>query len=111
MYKVMQNDNLVGYSDTVVWVKLAKNGCYVPCEKNVAQGMCVKTPYTYTHTNEETGETTIINSVRDVVYSLYEGTLNGTEEVAYLETTNGPIIIQDTQDQLVAIMEYQKMMA
>ena len=107
MYKVMQNGNLIGHSDEVVWIKLHRNGSYVPCPQAQAEGFCAKVAKTVT--DPETGE--VFNTVHDTVYALTEGAMKGTEEVAYLEQTNGAVVILDTQDQLVAVMQYQQMLA
>lgn len=103
MYKVTQGDTLLGYSDTAVFVKLHTNGCYIPCSQTEAQGVCVKTPYTYEVTDEETGEVSTITTVRDVVYALREGAMKGTEEVATLEQVNGALVIEESE-QVVSIL-------
>ena len=33
MYQIKQDGAVIGYSDTVVFIRLHENGCYVPCER------------------------------------------------------------------------------
>ena len=47
---------VVGYSDTVVYVRLHENGCYVPCDEAEAGGFCI-TP-AIARRDEVTGEPT-----------------------------------------------------
>ena len=54
MYKVTVEGAFAGYSDTVVYVKVAENGSYVPCGPAEAGGVCVKLPYEHT---DEVGNT------------------------------------------------------
>ena len=43
MYAIKSGGKVVGYSDTVVYVRLHENGCYVPCDEAEAEGFCIKT--------------------------------------------------------------------
>ena len=43
MYAIKSGGKVVGYSDTVVYVRLHENGCYVPCDEAEAGGFCIKT--------------------------------------------------------------------
>lgn len=43
MYAVKSAGEIIGYSDTLVYIRLHKNGCYVPCTPAEAEGFCVKT--------------------------------------------------------------------
>lgn len=44
MYKVTVEGAFAGYSDMVVYVKVAENGSYVPCGPAETGGVCVKLP-------------------------------------------------------------------
>ena len=83
MYRVIV-DGADRYSETLVYIKLAGNGCYVPCEQDEAEGFCVKLPIEYT---DEDG--TVIETVADTVFALFEGALTGKETVASVEEAEG----------------------
>lgn len=80
MYRVIVDGEPDRFSETLVYIKLAGNGCYVPCEQDAAAGFCVKLPYEYT---DEDGE--LIKTVIDTVFALFEGALTGKEIVASVE--------------------------
>lgn len=86
MYKVTVGGEFAGYSDTAVFVRLASNGSYIPCEAPQAQGVCVKLPQEIA---EDDGGTT--KTVRDIVFSLPGKSLPGTSQAAELEETSGPV--------------------
>lgn len=65
MYAIKSGGKVVGYSDTVVYVRLHENGCYVPCDEAEAEGFCIKTAID--RTDEETNETTTY--LEDFVYA------------------------------------------
>lgn len=90
MYKVLVAGENAGYSDTVVYIKLAGNGSYVPCDRTEAEGICVKLPTEYTTEDDE-----VMQTIVDTVFALSAGGLNGTEEVAELEETTGSLIINE----------------
>ena len=79
MYRVIV-DGAEKYSETLVYIKLAGNGCYVPCGQDEAEGFCVKLPIEYT---DEDGN--VIETVADTVFALFEGALTGTEPVGSVE--------------------------
>lgn len=92
MYKVTVDGAFAGYSDTAVYVRLAANGCYVPCEEGYAEGVCVKLPAE--HTDEEGGT---VRTVEDVVFALSPGALIGTEQVAELEEVSGSLMLDEAE--------------
>ena len=79
MYRVIVDGEPDRYSETLVYIKLANNGCYVPCEQE-AEGFCVKLPYEYI---DDDGE--LVQTVIDTVFALFEGALTGTEPVGSVE--------------------------
>ena len=89
MYKVTVDGVLAGYSDTAVYVRLADNGCYVPCEEGYAAGVCVKLP-----AEHEDGEGNTIRTTEDVVFAFTPGALIGTEQVAELEEVSGSLMLE-----------------
>ncbi|MCM1463434.1 MAG: hypothetical protein NC084_12095 [Bacteroides sp.] len=92
MYKVTVEGVPAGYSDTAVFVKVAGNGSYVPCDRAEAEGVCVKLPYE--HTDEE-GNT--VKTVEDIVFRLPGGELLGIEQEATLEQTSGPLLLDEAE--------------
>lgn len=92
MYKITSGGEVVGYSDTAVYIKLHKNGCYVPCEKEAAEGFCVKTAIDFT--DEETGEE--MTRLEDFVYRLNEDGLLGVEPMGELEDVSGTLMLAES---------------
>lgn len=81
----------VCYSDTVVYVRLHENGCYVPCDEAEAGGFCIKTAID--RKNEETGETTTY--LEDFVYAFTDGGLLGIEPVGSVENVSGTLMLAE----------------
>lgn len=94
MYKVTVDGLFAGYSDTLVYVKVAGNGAYVPCDPPEAGGVCVKLPYD--HEDEETGET--VRLVEDIVFHLPGRELLGMEQEAEIEETNGSLLLDEAEE-------------
>ena len=92
MYQIKQNGEAVAYSDTVVFIRLHENGCYVPCDEAEAEGFCVKVAIDYT--DEETGET--MTRLEDFVYNLAEDGLLGIESTATLEQISGTLLLAES---------------
>ena len=72
MYAIKSGGKVVGYSDTVVYVRLHENGCYVPCELAQAGGFCV-----------------------DFVYAFAPGGLLGIEPVGSVENVSGTLMLAE----------------
>lgn len=81
MYKIIIEGVEDRYSDTAVFIKLAANGCYIPCEYSEATGVCVKLPTNII--DEETKKT--IQVLSDTVFVLPDKELTGNEPVAEIE--------------------------
>lgn len=75
MYQITFGDNKV-YADKLTYIRLNKrNGSYVLCDEEEAEGICVKVP-------KECGdEDNVAFTAEDTVFALKEGGLNGTEDV------------------------------
>ena len=71
MYAIRSGGEAVGYSDSLVYIRLHVIGCYVPCDEAEAEGFCVKTAID--RTDKETGETTTY--LEDFVYAFADGGL------------------------------------
>lgn len=93
MYKVTVEGAFAGYSDTVVYVKVAENGSYVPCGPAEAGGVCVKLPYEHT---DEDGNT--VKTAEDIVFKLPGGELLGFEQEATLEETSGTLLVEQAEE-------------
>lgn len=79
MFKVIQEDSSVHYSLDACFVRLAANGCYIPCAEEEADGVCVKKFVTKEVPNED-GENETVSGFEDTVYRFGEG-LRNTEPV------------------------------
>lgn len=69
MYKITSGQT-TRYADTLVFIRVAKNGCYAPCAAKDADGFCAKTAVE----TEEDGF-----ALSDEVYTLPGHTLTGKE--------------------------------
>lgn len=85
MYKITNNGNTVGYSETVVYIKLADNGCYVPCDEEEAESVCVKLP-----ANIEDDEGNFVTQITDVIFDI-------NEENPQIERVNGSLVISEAE--------------
>lgn len=93
MYRVKSDGAIVGYSDTVYFIRLHENGCYVPAEKEQAGGFCVK--QVVSQINEEgTTETRLV----DTVYQFEENSLKGAEPIGEVEEVNGAMLLANTAE-------------
>lgn len=81
------------YDGTVVYVKVAENGSYVPCGPAEAGGVCVKLPYEHT---DEDGNT--VKTAEDIVFKLPGGELLGFEQEATLEETSGALLVEQAEE-------------
>lgn len=91
MYAIRSGGEVVGYSDTVVYVRLHENGCYVPCDAAEAEGFCIKTAID--RKDEETGEATTY--LEDFVYAFADGGLLGIEPVGSVENVSGTLMLAE----------------
>mgnify|MGYP003561523385 CR=1 FL=1 len=42
MYEIKSNNEIAGYADSFVYIRLHTNGCYVLCGEDEAEGICAK---------------------------------------------------------------------
>ena len=83
MFKVTVSGVYKGYSDTVVFIRLHSNGCYIPCDEAEAEGICVKIPQLV---KNEDGEERLVPA--DIVFMGRDYTLepcNGAATAAEAE--------------------------
>ena len=87
MYAIKVDNEIAGYSDSFVYIRLHTNGCYVLCNEAEAEGICAKVAREYT--DAETGET--VNGaqvVADKDSELKNAVSTGDLEAAYREGVN-----------------------
>lgn len=76
MYIVSREGTFDGYADSVIPIKLHRNGCYVPCEESEADGFCAKKAIL--QTDKEGNE---YRTLADTVYRTEGHAMKGTEPV------------------------------
>ena len=96
MYAIKVDNEIAGYSDSFVYIRLHTNGCYVLCNEAEAEGICAKVAREYT--DAETGET--VTQIADTVFRLTDDGLHGTEPKCEIETVNGARVIADKDSEL-----------
>lgn len=92
MYAVKQNGTFAGYADSIVLVRLHGNGCYVPCEKNQAEGFCAKMAVMLT---DEDGKE--YQALSDMVFHLADHTLKGAEPEGSYEEMGAALPLTDAE--------------
>lgn len=100
MYHIESNNAVVGDYEVVLFVRLHNNGCYVPCDESVAEGVCVKVPHkaraaVLDENGEPTTEETFVTSYEDTVFRLTENGLNGTEPMCTVTQVEGHTTIAE----------------
>lgn len=92
MYAVKQNGAFAGYADSIVFIRLHGNGCYVPCQEDQAEGFCAKMAVTIT--DEEGTENQVLS---DKVFHLAGYTLKGTEPEGSYEEMGAALQLTDAE--------------
>ena len=101
MYKItLSSSTQPLYSEKLIYLYLNPNNCYSEFNQtkpNLHQpgnpeGVCVRVPYVY---EDENGA--LITATKEAVYALYEGALNGTEEVCSLEEIDAGMLMYQMQ--------------
>lgn len=69
MYGLVTADGTL-YADSIRYIRVHENGCYVECSRAKAEGICAKV-----HETQEDGSETLTVTV----FALKEGALHGTE--------------------------------
>lgn len=79
MYQIISGEKKQ-YVDKLVYIKVnQESGCYIICDENDAEGVCVKIPV------ELTTEEGTITTCEDTVFAIVDGGLNGTEDICQIE--------------------------
>ena len=92
MYVVKQDGTFAGYADSIVFIRLHSNGCYVPCKEVEADGFCAKMAVTIT--DEEGSERQVLS---DMVFHLADHTLKGTEPEGSYEEMGAALPLTDSE--------------
>ena len=104
MYQIKQNGSVIGYSDDVIFVRLHENGCYVPCEREQAEGFCVKVAID--SKDADTGET--VTRLEDFVYKFSDNGLLGIEPVGSVESVSGAIMLAKAETLQAQLAEIER---
>ena len=96
MYAIKVNNEIAGYSDSFVYIRLHTNGCYVLCDEAEAEGICAKVAKEYT--DAETGETT--THVADTVFRITDDGLHGPEPKCETKAVSGARVRADKDSEL-----------
>ena len=92
MYAVKQDGVFAGYADSIVLIRLHRNGCYVPCKEDQAEGFCAKMAVTIT--DEEGTEHQVLS---DMVFHLAGYTWKGTEREGSYEEMGAALLLTDAE--------------
>lgn len=93
MYAVKQDGVFAGYADSIVFIKLHSNGCYVPCKESEAEGFCAKMAVALT---DEEG--TEYQALSDTVFHFAGHTLKGTEPEGSYEEMGAALPLTDAEN-------------
>lgn len=96
MYAIKVNNEIAGYADSFVYIRLHENGCYVLCTEAEAEGICAKIAQEYA--DAETGETA--THIADTVFRLTDNGLHGTEPKCEISEVNGAQVVADKDSEL-----------
>ena len=92
MYKITQNGAFAGYADSIVFIRLHGNGCYVPCKETEADGFCAKMAVTLT---DEDGKE--YQTLSDMVFRFAGKLLKGTEPEGSYEEMGAALPLTDAE--------------
>ena len=100
MYAIKSNNEIAGYADSFVYIRLSTNGCYTLCNEAEAEGICAKIVKKLK--NDETGET--ITQISDTVFRLTDNGLHGTEPKCEYELVSGAQVIANKDAEINNIL-------
>ena len=92
MYAVKKDSAFAGYADSIVFIRLHSNGCYVPCKEDQAEGFCAKMAVTLT---DEDGKE--YQALSDMVFRMAGHTLKGTEPEGSYEEMGAALPLTDAE--------------
>ena len=92
MYAVKKDGVFAGYADSIIFIRLHSNGCYVPCKEAEAEGFCAKMAVTLT---DEDGKE--YQALADTVFHFIDHTLKGTEPEGSYEQMGAALPLTDAE--------------
>lgn len=98
MYAVTKNDVFDGYADSVIFIKLHGNGCYIPCDESEADGFCAKVARELT---PEDGEPTTVTV--DTVYCFDGKVMHGDEPTGSFVQIGGAAQLTNSENAVTAL--------
>lgn len=99
MYAIKSGGKVVGYSDTVVYVRLHENGSYVPCAESEAHGFCAKMARELTMEDDES-----ITGMVDTVYCFIGKVMHGDEPIGSFEQINGAAQLMNSENVVTTLV-------
>ena len=99
MYAIKSGGKVISYSDTVVYVRLHENGCYVSCAESEAQGFCAKMARELTTEDDES-----ITGMVDTVYCFNGKVMHGDEPIGRFEQINGAAQLMNSENAVTALV-------
>lgn len=98
MYAVKQDGTFAGYADSIIFIRLHNNGCYVPCKENEADGFCAKMAMLMT---DESGNE--YHSLSDMVFCLAGHELSNKEPVGSYEEMGAALPLTNAESSLAEL--------
>lgn len=98
MYIVTREGTFDGYADSVIPIKLHKNGCYIPCGESEADGFCAKKAIMQTDKDGKEYRT-----LDDTVYRLEGHTLKDNEPVGTYEQHGAAVPLTEAEAALAEL--------
>ena len=89
----------VGYADSVVNIRLHKNGSYVPCADDEADGFCAKMARELTTEDDES-----ITGMVDTVYCFNGKVMHGDEPIGSFEQINGAAQLMNSENVVTTLV-------
>lgn len=99
MYAVSKEGVFVGYADSVVNIRLHKNGSYVPCADDEADGFCAKMARELTTEDDES-----ITGMVDTVYCFNGKVMHGDEPIGSFEQINGAAQLMNSENVVTTLV-------
>ena len=98
MYAVKKEGAFAGYADSIIFIRLHSNGCYVPCEESEAEGFCAKMAVTLT---DEDGKE--YQALSDMVFRMAGKQLKGTEPEGSYEEMGAALPLTNAENALAEL--------
>ena len=92
MYAVKKDGVFAGYADSIVFIRLHANGCYVPCKEAEAEGFCAKMAVTLSDEDEK-----VYQALSDTVFRLAGKLMKGTEPEGSYEEMGAALPLTDAE--------------